>query len=292
MGNSPALLALRSDKYIPHSVVLITGATKGIGKELALRYARRGCSLVLAARGEKALQAAKAECLAAGAGGCLAVPTDVTKEAACAHLISEAVREFGRLDVLVLNAGVSAHFPFSEFADMEIFRRLLDVNFFGYGFFEALRMECGDQVDVTICCPPSVKTGMRDGNAFAEAEKQLRQLQTNSGSAADGDNNEAKPSSSNSSSSSSSDKRSSNSLKETEGEDAQAANKMDKKETDEMKEEADSRMPVDVCVDYILKAADKRARKAMFPLYSYLAVYVRPILPGIVDPFIKRAAKL
>lgn len=41
-----------------------------------------------------------------------------------------------------------------------------------------------------------------------------------------------------------------------------------------------------------MRAADKRARKVMFPLYSYLAVYVRPLLPGLVDPLIKRAAKL
>ncbi|KAL8425956.1 hypothetical protein Efla_000933 [Eimeria flavescens] len=313
MGNHPAILALRPNKYNPGSVVVITGGTKGIGRELALRYARRKCSLVLAARGRDALEATKLCCEEEGAAACLTVPTDVTDEAACKHLVDETIGRFGGIDVLILNAGVSAHFPFSEFADMGLFSRLLDVNFFGYvyctkyalphlkrnhghiivissisgeiglplrsaycaskfavtGFFEALRMECGDQVDVTICCPPSVKTGMRDEKAFLAADRMLEELRCQSAA--------------------SSPVAATPRNRRSAGSPMEAAEGQGKKEEDRSE---DRRMPVEECVDYIMKGADKRARKVMFPLYSYLAVYVRPFLPDIIDPLIKRAAKL
>jgi len=50
MGNNPAVLRLKKVQFVPGSVVLITGATSGIGERLALRYAERGCKLVLASR--------------------------------------------------------------------------------------------------------------------------------------------------------------------------------------------------------------------------------------------------
>ncbi|CDJ60147.1 hypothetical protein, conserved [Eimeria maxima] len=327
MGNSAPGLALRTDKYMPKSVVVITGATRGIGKGLALRYAQRGASLVLAARSKECLEETKRECVQLGAAGCLVVPTDVTNEQACKYLIKAAVEAFNRIDVLILNAGVSAHFPFSEFADMNIFRRLFDVNFFGYvhctkhalphlkrskglivvissvsgeiglplrsaycsskfavtGFFEALRMELEGQVDVTICCPPSVRTEMRRYQLLPECK------------ALDGADVYLKGGKDISNTSETANTAEAAAAETSEGGAQADANEPTADNATEYAEDSnktDRRMPVDVCVDYILKAADKRARKVMFPLYSYLAVYIRPLLPGIVDPFIKRAAKL
>lgn len=55
------------------------------------------------------------------------------------------------------------------------------VHFYAVGFFEALRMECGDQIDVTICCPPSVKTGMRDEKVGRLEEATVAQLASAAG---------------------------------------------------------------------------------------------------------------
>ena len=50
----------------------------------------------------------------------------------CRNLIDRAIGEFGKIDILILNAGISAHFLFEEVEDLGVFRKLMDVNFFGY----------------------------------------------------------------------------------------------------------------------------------------------------------------
>ena len=94
-------------------VVVITGASSGIGKGTALAFAKAGASVVLAARRSGVLEELVAECEAAG-GRALAVPTDVSDKEAVAHLASAAVTEFGRIDVWVNNAGSGALGRFDE----------------------------------------------------------------------------------------------------------------------------------------------------------------------------------
>src|SRR5512146_1097339 len=91
------------------SVVLITGASSGIGREMARQLARQGARLVLAARREPELQAAAAECRVLGPKDLpvLVIPTDVCEPAQCEALVNKAVERFGRIDVLVNNAGVT-----------------------------------------------------------------------------------------------------------------------------------------------------------------------------------------
>lgn len=85
-------------------VALITGAGTGIGRVLALAYARSGARLVIGARRRDLLEATADEVRASG-GECAAVRADVTREADCALLVATALRQFGRLDVLINNAG-------------------------------------------------------------------------------------------------------------------------------------------------------------------------------------------
>jgi NADP-dependent 3-hydroxy acid dehydrogenase YdfG len=93
-------------RSIKDSVIVITGASSGIGRATALDFAKQGATLLLAARREAALQQLAAECERLGAQA-LAVPTDVTNEEAVQVLARRAIETFGRLDVWVNNAAVT-----------------------------------------------------------------------------------------------------------------------------------------------------------------------------------------
>jgi NAD(P)-dependent dehydrogenase (short-subunit alcohol dehydrogenase family) len=112
-----------------HKVVLITGASSGIGRATALRLAGHGARLALAARTAAALEEVGRAAGELGAEA-LAVPTDVTDAAQCRRAVEAAVGRFGRLDVLVCSAGVSMRAAFAE-SDLGAMERVVRVNFFG-----------------------------------------------------------------------------------------------------------------------------------------------------------------
>jgi short-subunit dehydrogenase len=111
-------------------VFVITGASDGIGAELARQLARPHHRLVLAARNAAALEAVAAACWKKGAKA-VAVPTDVSLEEDCRRLIDWALEAFGRIDVLVNNAGISMHARFDEISDWSTYERLWRVNCLG-----------------------------------------------------------------------------------------------------------------------------------------------------------------
>jgi len=119
-------------------VVVITGASSGIGRATALALAKKGAHLVLAARREEPLDDLAQQCEALGVR-CLSVPTDVTEAAAVRALATEAVREFGHIDGWVNNAGVYLVGRLEETPD-DAFRQVMETNFFGtvYGARAAL----------------------------------------------------------------------------------------------------------------------------------------------------------
>jgi NADP-dependent 3-hydroxy acid dehydrogenase YdfG len=123
---------------ISGKVVVVTGASSGLGEATARHLAARGARLVLAARRVDRLQALVAEITAAG-GQAIAVQTDVTVKADADAMIAAAVQAFGRVDVLVNNAGLMAIAPMSALKTDE-WDRMIDINIKGllYGVAAAL----------------------------------------------------------------------------------------------------------------------------------------------------------
>lgn len=114
-------------------VVVITGASDGIGAEIARQLAARdgaGVALVLAARNADQLEAVASECAALGAQT-LALPTDVSVRIQCRRLAITAAEHFGRIDVLINNAGRSAHALFEDVEDLDWYEELMRVNLWG-----------------------------------------------------------------------------------------------------------------------------------------------------------------
>ncbi len=111
-------------------VVVITGASKGIGAELARQLAAKGARLVLAARNAGELDAVAVQCRAAG-GSVITVKADVALERDCQAIMSGAVLAFGGIDVVVNNAGASMWARFEDIEDMSILERLMQVNYMG-----------------------------------------------------------------------------------------------------------------------------------------------------------------
>ena len=112
------------------NVMIVTGASAGIGRALALQLAEQGAWLALGARDADRLEATAIECRQRG-GRALVVKTDVGVEAECRNLIAQTVREYGRVETLINNAGISMFARFDELQDLSGFERMMRVNYFG-----------------------------------------------------------------------------------------------------------------------------------------------------------------
>jgi short-subunit dehydrogenase len=111
-------------------VVVVTGASQGIGKALCLELSAQRPRLVLAARDAAALESVAASCRSRGAET-LVVPTDVADEAACRALVERTVAGHGALDVLVNNAGMGMLARLEDVTDLSLYERLMRVNYLG-----------------------------------------------------------------------------------------------------------------------------------------------------------------
>ena len=111
-------------------VAIVSGVGPGLGRELALAFAREGACVVLGARSAGTIREVADEITDAG-GTALAVPTNIVEPAQCARLVAAALGELGRVDCLVNNAfRMDTMQPFEE-VDLETWRKIVEVNLFG-----------------------------------------------------------------------------------------------------------------------------------------------------------------
>lgn len=117
------------ERGVSGAVVVLTGASSGIGRAAAHAFAKQGAHLVLAARGKDNLQEVMNECRELGARA-ICKPTDVRDEAQVADLMKAALAEFGRIDVCVINASVYGYGTF-EAMPSDVFGRIMETNLLG-----------------------------------------------------------------------------------------------------------------------------------------------------------------
>lgn len=115
--------------YFKDKVIIITGASSGIGLATARLFAGMGAKLSLAARSIDRLESLASE-LTDDRSRILCIKTDVSVEEDCRRLIEETVRRFGKIDILINNAGISMRAPFLD-VNLEVIKKLMDVNFWG-----------------------------------------------------------------------------------------------------------------------------------------------------------------
>ena len=110
-------------------VVIITGASSGIGKACALSFSRAGASVVISGRNETKLQEV-ASLITQYGNRVLAITADVAVKDDCKKLIEKTVETFGRIDILVCNAGITMRALFAD-TDLEVIQKVIDTNFWG-----------------------------------------------------------------------------------------------------------------------------------------------------------------
>jgi short-subunit dehydrogenase len=112
------------------NAVIVTGASAGIGHQLALQLANQGARLVLAARTLGKLERVAEQCRRRGAHVVI-FPTDVSQQQQCRNLVEETVKEYGSIDTLINNAGISMWALFEEVEDLGLLEQIMRVNYFG-----------------------------------------------------------------------------------------------------------------------------------------------------------------
>jgi short-subunit dehydrogenase len=122
-----------------NNAIIITGASSGIGRELALQLAAQGAWLALAARTTSRLEDVADLCIQRG-GRAVAITIDMTDPAQCQRLIQRTVHEYNRVDTLINNAGITMWARFEDLQSLDPMENVMRVNYFGslYSTYAAL----------------------------------------------------------------------------------------------------------------------------------------------------------
>ncbi len=115
--------------FYKDKVIVVTGASSGIGRALAIEGAKLGAKIVVAARNEQAMEQVVEQIKAEG-GEAFWIKTDVSKKEDCTALAKATVEKFGKIDILINNAGVSMRAIFDQMK-IEVFEQVMNINFMG-----------------------------------------------------------------------------------------------------------------------------------------------------------------
>lgn len=133
-------------KKLKDKVILITGASSGIGKELAFSLARFGCKLVLVSRNLEKLEEIKKNILQKNKIEILIITGDLEKENFGKEVLKKTISQFNRIDYLILNAGMSMNCPFREVQRLSDMSKIMQINYFAnvyliYYFLDQLKKD-------------------------------------------------------------------------------------------------------------------------------------------------------
>jgi short-subunit dehydrogenase len=244
------------------AVVLITGASHGIGRELALQLARQGSRLALAARRMDTLEDVAVECRALGAAA-LAIQTDVGEEAQCAAFVQQAVGTYGKIDLLVNNAGTAMESAVEAVQELSIFEQVMRVNYLGSVFMTCFALPYLKQTKGRIVgvCSLAGKTGIPNRSGYSASKfamagffDALRPELAVSG------------------------------VSVTMVYPGYVAT-----HEASLGSQALHAMPVETCAAIILRAAEKRKREELMTLQGKLVPWMRLIAPAWIDAFAMKA---
>ena len=110
-------------------IVIVTGGSSGIGRSLAIVFGRQGASIVFTGRNKERMDEVSAELQQLGVRH-LSLVLDSASEEDNKTMVEETIKEFGRIDVLICNAGISMRALFEE-VEIDVFKQLMDINFYG-----------------------------------------------------------------------------------------------------------------------------------------------------------------
>ncbi len=162
-------------KTFQDNVVVLVGASRGIGEELAYKLAGRGARLILAARSEERLISVAEECERLGAEVKVVV-TDITRKQSCKNLIEEAVQTFGRIDTLLYNAGSGKTGYFSSFSNLDFVSDEVKLNYMGlvYCLHHALPHLCQSRGRIVGVCSVGGLIGLPGTAVYNSAKHAMR----------------------------------------------------------------------------------------------------------------------
>jgi NAD(P)-dependent dehydrogenase (short-subunit alcohol dehydrogenase family) len=123
---------MSADVFREH-VWIVTGASSGMGREVAYLLANQGAWLALASHDPERLETVAEACRQRG-GRAVAIPTDVSEQAQCERLVARTVEEYGRLNVLFNNAGITMWARFEDLEDLSPLERIMRVNYLGSAY--------------------------------------------------------------------------------------------------------------------------------------------------------------
>jgi short-subunit dehydrogenase len=162
------------DSSLRDNVMIITGASSGIGRALALQLAEQGAWLALAARDVDQLETAARDCRRYS-GRAIVVRTDVAEQGQCQNLVEQTVAEYGRLDTLINNAGISMWTKFEDLKDLRVLERIMQVNYLGSAYLTAYALPYLKQTQGRIVAVSSLagKNGVPTRSGYAASKHAL-----------------------------------------------------------------------------------------------------------------------